>query len=214
MPAKLFAQSRLFLGMVKFLIGLVLSIGFFPATAQISKDCRKLSEQMAGTYSSERQHQNDSSYFDIRLKMVPIWTDRSDACWLYVEQALASKQDKPYRQRVYRVREIAPGQFESAVFTLKSPLRFAGKPEMLQALNPDSLTAREGCAVMLRKTAKKRYEGGTVGTNCVSDLKSAAYATSEVIIERKLLLSWDRGFDASGKQVWGAEKGGYRFVKQ
>jgi CpeT protein len=27
------------------------------------------------------------------------------------------------------------------------------------------------------------------------------------------LLSWDRGWDVNGKQVWGAEKGGYIFVK-
>ena len=27
------------------------------------------------------------------------------------------------------------------------------------------------------------------------------------------LLSWDRGFDAAGKQVWGAEKGPYEFLR-
>jgi hypothetical protein len=29
-----------------------------------------------------------------------------------------------------------------------------------------------------------------------------------------MMLSWDRGYNADGKQVWGAEKGGYRFVKK
>jgi hypothetical protein len=28
-----------------------------------------------------------------------------------------------------------------------------------------------------------------------------------------MILSWDRGFDANGNQVWGAEKGGYIFKK-
>jgi hypothetical protein len=29
-----------------------------------------------------------------------------------------------------------------------------------------------------------------------------------------MMVSWDRGFDKEGKQVWGAQKGGYRFVKK
>jgi hypothetical protein len=28
------------------------------------------------------------------------------------------------------------------------------------------------------------------------------------------IVSWDRGFDASGAQVWGAEKGGYIFLNE
>ena len=27
------------------------------------------------------------------------------------------------------------------------------------------------------------------------------------------VVSWDRGFDAEGNHIWGAEKGGYEFVK-
>jgi hypothetical protein len=44
-------------------------------------------------------------------------------------------------------------------------------------------------------------------------LRGASYATSEVVITDEQLLSWDRGWDANGKQVWGAETGGYIFVK-
>ena len=47
-----------------------------------------------------------------------------------------------------------------------------------------------------------------------SDLQGAAYAVSEAIISPQGLLTWDRGFDAAGKQVWGATKGGYDFVRQ
>jgi len=28
------------------------------------------------------------------------------------------------------------------------------------------------------------------------------------------LISWDQGFDANDKQVWGATKGGYIFIKK
>jgi len=57
------------------------------------------------------------------------------------------------------------------------------------------------------------YEGSTEGNNCESDLRGAKYATSEVKISKDGIISWDRGYDAEGKQVWGAEKGGYIFKR-
>jgi hypothetical protein len=37
-------------------------------------------------------------------------------------------------------------------------------------------------------------------------------ATSEVVVSPGRIESWDRGFDAEGVQVWGAEKGAYVFL--
>ena len=48
---------------------------------------------------------------------------------------------------------------------------------------------------------------------CPSDRKGAAYATSEVTITENELISWDRGYNDKDEQVWGAEKGGYHFLK-
>ena len=49
---------------------------------------------------------------------------------------------------------------------------------------------------------------------CASDLRGAAYATSEVTITPQFVLSWDRGFDNTGKQVWGATEGPYVFLRE
>ena len=54
---------------------------------------------MAGSYSSAAQSQSDSEYKNIVLHMKPIWMDRTDGRWLYVEQAMQEAADKPYRQR-------------------------------------------------------------------------------------------------------------------
>lgn len=56
--------------------------------------------------------------------------------------------------------------------------------------------------------------GATTGDGCGSALRGAAYATSEVVLTPDTLRSWDRGYDKAGKQVWGAVKGPYVFVKQ
>lgn len=177
-----------------------------------------LAQWMAGTYTSEAQASNDpENYFNVRLVMTPIWTERSDGRWLYVEQAMASALDRPYRQRIYQVSREGNG-FESTVYTLPGDaLAYAGAwqdPSRFDRLSPQMLAEREGCEIALKWDASSgSFTGSTLGNNCPSDLRGASYATSEVTITANQLTSWDRGFDASGNQVWGAQLGGYQFVK-
>ncbi|HMS64845.1 MAG TPA: chromophore lyase CpcT/CpeT [Ignavibacteria bacterium] len=181
-----------------------------------NNDLLNLFTQMQGSFSSEEQSKNDSDYFDIRLHMARIWSDRTDGYWLYVEQAVAQAQEKPYRQRVYHVTQKGDGTFESAVFTMNAPLRFAGewkKDNPMENFSVDSLIAREGCTVHLKKTSENVYEGSTQAKDCESDLRGAKYAVSEVKITSEGIVSWDRGYNDKDEQVWGAEKGGYNFIK-
>ena len=199
--------------MKKIILGLVFISAIKTTTAQ-SKDLKQLGNYMAGYYTSEQQHKTDTvNYFDIRLHIIPIWKDKKDGIWFYVEQAVAGSTDKPYRQRVYHVTEKEKGVFESAVFIFSNPLRFTGNTSLFEkTLTPDSLKLREGCAVILHQN-DKTFEGSTEGKGCASERKGASYATANVIIAEKELHSWDRGFNDKGEQVWGATKGGYIFIK-
>jgi hypothetical protein len=174
-----------------------------------------LTEWMTGTFSSEAQAAADTSYFDIRLEMARIWPTRSDAVWLYVEQAVADHRDSPYRQRVYRLSRESGHNFASAIYLIPEPSRFVGawrNPGTFDGLAPDSLSEREGCAVTIWRQDETTFVGKT-DDHCPSELYGAAYATSEVRIEFDKMMSWDRGFDADGEQVWGAIEGGYVFTK-
>jgi glycosidase len=171
---------------------------------------------MTGSFSSEEQAKADTNYFDIRLEMVRIWKARTDGWWLYVEQAVAGSEARPYRQRVYHVTRQQDGSIRSDVFSVSDPLRLAGdwrKPAPLATLTLDSLEARKGCAVILRRASDTAFEGGTVDKECTSDLRGAAYAISEVRVTPDGLVTWDRGYDQNGKQVWGATQGGYVFKR-
>lgn len=169
---------------------------------------------MTGSFSSAEQSAEDDRFLDIRLQMVPIWTERSDGPWLYVEQASALRMDQPYRQRVYRISQTEDGAVVSRVYELTEPLRFAGayqQPEVFDSLSPDSLTERVGCAVTLRGSAPDSFSGSTSDDQCKSSLRGASYATSKVEIYEDRLVTWDRGFDDAGQQVWGSEVGPYIF---
>jgi CpeT/CpcT family (DUF1001) len=176
----------------------------------------ELERYLTGYFTSAAQAAADKDYFNIELRVVPVWLQRSDGPWLYVEQADARTPDKPYRQRVYRL-EARGAQYISHIYTLKGdPLRHAGewkKPTPLAAAAPADLELRDGCAVVMTRTAQATYKGATLERACPSDLRGAKYASSIVEVSNSLLDSWDQGFDANGKQVWGALKGPYKFVK-
>lgn len=194
-----------------------LVIGFFAGNAQSekvkSKDLVKLVKIMAGEFSSEKQSIADTDYYHIKLRMKPMWQDSKDGYWLYVEQAMSSAEQRPYRQRVYHVYKQDDTTIVSKVYELKTPKNYIGSWQDASKLVPltlDSLVDRQGCSIYLHKHGKT-FTGSTPGSDCLSSLRGATYATSEVTVCDDKLISWDRGWDKAGKQMWGAEKGGYVF---
>lgn len=174
----------------------------------------ELLEWMSGSFSSLVQSEAlPADYLDIHLEMTPIWPERTDGPWLYVEQAAANALDRPYRQRVYRL-VATPGELRSDVYELPGdPLRFAGAYRdtfLLDGVGPADLELREGCSIHLVRDHES-YRGSTAGRGCTTSWGDASYATSEVSVTPDTLRSWDRGFNDAGEQVWGAVPGPYVF---
>ena len=168
---------------------------------------------MQGAYSSEAQSVADTSYYNISLRMVPIWKNKGH--YLYVEQAMFKRQDKPYRVRIYKVSKRG-NEYISEIHTLKNEKDWIGKwktPEAFDALKESDIELKPGCEVVLQRDGKNKFTGQTGEKTCPSELRGASYATSKVTVLSDQIISWDQGFDASGKQVWGATKAGYIFVK-
>ncbi|GAB4494447.1 MAG: chromophore lyase CpcT/CpeT [Saprospiraceae bacterium] len=186
--------------------------------AQNDRDLQTLVQWMSGDFSSKAQSLRDSDFYDIRLHIRPIWTSDRSNHWLYVEQAAAATEDKPYRQRIYKVERDAAAKngFKSIVYTLSDPAKWAGAYKNVASFNelkPSDLTLRDGCTVFLERQKDGSFTGATRGDGCESNLRGAKYASSKVVITKNMLRSWDQGFNEKGEQVWGATKGGYEFVK-
>ncbi len=172
---------------------------------------------LCGSFSSETQAQRDGSYYHIALHATQMWTWRDDGPWLYVEQSLAANASQPYRQRVYKLERTPDGRYWSRVFVIPNAMSYAGawkSGSPLSELSPADLEERVGCAITLTwDESTKTFSGGTTGTGCPSELAGAAYATSLVTLAPDRMVTWDRGFDATAQQVWGATEAGYEFVR-
>lgn len=177
-------------------------------------ELKELFGLMQGSFNSDIQSQVDSSYYNISLHMYPIWEDKGN--FLYVEQALTSMQNKPYRQRIYEVKRATDSTFSSAVYNLNVDSLWIGMwktPKAFDSISINDIALKEGCEVILKRIAPNHFMGKTGDDTCVSTMRGASFARSEVEILEDKIMSWDRGFDADGNYVWGAEKGAYIFNK-
>lgn len=178
------------------------------------QELKELFALMQGSFNSEIQAEIDSTYYNISLHMYPIWEDKGN--FLYVEQALSSAQNKPYRQRIYEVKRASDSTFSSAIYKLDADSLWIGKwrnPKSFDSISIKDIALKEGCEVILKRIAPNQFMGKTGDTTCISTMRGASFARSEVEILEDKIISWDRGFDANGNYVWGAEKAGYIFNK-
>jgi CpeT protein len=180
-------------------------------------ELRMLASWMTGSFSSEKQSKTDLSYYHVTLDMVRVWPDRDPGSyWLYIEQAIAGSL--PYRQRVYLLERVDATTVVSKVFAFASTAdeqKAVGawkQQEPLVTMAPKDLVEKTGCGVVMSKKGDI-FSGATEGKTCASSLSGASYATSKVDVSVDALTSWDQGFDAADKQVWGAVTGPYIFDK-
>lgn len=179
------------------------------------KHLQLLTTYMTGSYNSAKQAAVDTNYFDISLEMSRIWEEHDAGIWLYVEQAVTTAKDKPYRQRVYQLQTLDDSTFSSTVYSLPGAARFIGAytdSVGMGNLTPDSLTLLTGCDLRLQFDGKI-FKGKTGDSSCLNNWGEAAYATSKVSVSENQLESWDQGWNKEGEQVWGAENGPYIFDK-
>jgi CpeT/CpcT family (DUF1001) len=172
---------------------------------------------LTGTFETNESAAANGTPEAVRIVIVAVPKSRiaSGALVLYREQAVAPKLDEPSQQRFLRLEEEGDA-VRIRAFDPKDPLIVRGKwrdPSTLALYGVDDMREKPGCAMLLKKSAD-RWEGGTLGTSCVSAIGNAATMTSTLILSRDGFIQWDRGFDEKGRQTWGSTEGGTRLVKK
>ncbi len=185
-------------------------------SAQRTRVLEQVAYAMAGSYSSAEQAKADSSYLELELEIIRIWHKRKDGAWLYGEQAHADNKDLPTAQWMYHLSQVNDSTFTWDMLSIRNAPEFRGayaETGRLLNLSIDSLERQVGCTITLHKRGQL-YVGSTKERECSGTMGNAAYTSTEVVLTNERLVIWDRGWNAGGKQVWGAEVGGYVFLKR
>ena len=187
------------------------------AAPRVDPEVERLAASLTGSFSSHAQATESSDYEDVRLVASRIWTRRSDGPWIYVEQAVSSSLLTPYRQRILRIVRLKDGSFDTLVYALPEAERYIGegaRPDAFASITPKDLAPRVGCEIHVNYRDDGIFIGETGEHSCPSELAGAVRATSEMEIWPGTILSWDRGWNVLGEQVWGPTRGAYRFDRE
>ncbi|MCU0534095.1 MAG: chromophore lyase CpcT/CpeT [Hydrococcus sp. Prado102] len=153
-----------------------------------------------------------------RVQITDSPTQAITSAYLYQEQALMDNLDKPYRQRLLQIKPSADDRtVESKSFKLQNPesaIGLCNKPETQRVIQLSNL-GEFVCSVFLKPT-DKGYFGETPPQGCPANVRGAVKITNTILLHSEGMDTWDRGYDALGNQVWGAEDRSYqyRWVRQ
>lgn len=189
-----------------------------PANAQvpIQQQVKEVVNHLVGAMDTSAQAKANPEAPNVRITTCKVQVtaeQNPNAVYLYQEQALTKQLSKPYRQRFLK---IAPTKdnllVESAAFKPSSPKNWIGlcdKPETQRVVQRREF-GESNCSVFLRPTGKN-YTGETAPGGCPSNFRGATRITNTIILHQTGMDTRDRGFDATGKQVWGAKEQPYQF---
>ena len=187
--------------------------------APAAPDWVQLADWMTGWFSSARQAADDPEHpYPIRMVGARIWTERDNGAWLYMEQALEESPSEPYRQWIYRIADDA-GMIRIDVYTFKEDPRGFAQPwergmSVFNRLGLEDVTRRSGCSIYVTRSVDGRFVGGTDEGTCLTSLNGASYVTSEMSVSATRVTMWDRGYNESGRQVYGPVRGPLVFMMQ
>lgn len=138
--------------------------------------------------------------------------DDSNSVFLYQEQGIVGRLDKPYRQRFLEI--TTSEEADNLVYS------HSYKPSNLEQwtnfCNSETRTASQTqlgeliCTVTL-KPFLSVYAGKTQSGGCPAQVRGAVKITNQIVLHQDGMDTWDRGFDEWGNQVWGAKDRAYQF---
>ncbi|MEC4984489.1 MAG: chromophore lyase CpcT/CpeT [Oscillatoria sp. PMC 1068.18] len=149
---------------------------------------------------------------NVRMTTCEVQVSGSETVYLYQEQAIADNLSHPYRQRFL---QILPNQdkVESRAYKPIDAAKWIGlcdRPPTQRTLDPSDLSNEAVCSVFLMPIANI-YLGATQPGGCPANIRGAVTITNTIVLHNEGMDTWDRGFDAAGNQVWGAENEAYQF---
>jgi hypothetical protein len=199
----------------------------------LSPQLQALGKYLAGEFDNQSQALEQPAWFvHLRLWMRPVPIFTEDSITLYAEQASVVNINQPYRPRILRLRDRETAalradrdrenlEIEYYMFEDITSVAGAGRDRtLLQQITPEQIKFLPDCTLKVRaeSTTADNYRFTTTPvteTPCNYNYQGNNY---QVFLGLEAtpqeLLTYDKGIDpATGKGIWGALLGAYRFTK-
>ncbi|MBP0019951.1 MAG: chromophore lyase CpcT/CpeT [Cyanobacteria bacterium SBLK] len=149
----------------------------------------------------------------VRMTTCRVKMQGETSIFLYQEQALTYSLEHPYRQRFLN---ILSDRTETRIFSrsfkpleLEKWVGFCHRPIEERVIQRSDMGVGF-CSVFI-VLVEDTYVGKTPEEGCPTHYRGATRMTNTIILHADGMDTWDRGFNAEGDRIWGAEDEPYRF---
>ncbi|WP_016953269.1 chromophore lyase CpcT/CpeT [Anabaena sp. PCC 7108] len=182
-----------------------------------------LGQYLAGEFDNHEQAMAEPVwYVHLRLWQRPVNLFPEDSITLFAEQANTLNLDKPYRQRIMRLRQESEC-IQVQYYMPKDPTSLQGagsNPALLNHLTSEQLDLLPGCILSVNQETLESNLYRFTASAPPGSICSFTYLGNRIQVSlgfeatETKFLSYDKGIDSeTGKATWGATVGPYRYRK-
>ncbi|WP_232784129.1 chromophore lyase CpcT/CpeT [Moritella sp. Urea-trap-13] len=152
---------------------------------------------------------------NIGLQILPIWQERIDGEWLYIESNIIDSANKPFRQRILQLVATPNGLIRLYSYTIPRASDFAGAyyfPQVLASLTQSQLSISGNCELLIELKVTSTFVGETDANSCFTN-SGAALLTTFFAVSEVNISFLDGGYDKFGNLVPGRLEVPVTFLK-
>ncbi|QUM82697.1 chromophore lyase CpcT/CpeT [Moritella sp. 5] len=191
---------------LRFIVVLMCLFSSFAYSAVFKSEHTALLKQwLSGMYRST----NDviqGRVINIDLNISPIWQDRIDGEWLYMESRITHSSNKPFRQRIIQLVATPNGLIRLYSYSIPRASDFAGAyytPQLLTSLTQSQLSISNNCELLIELKVTYTFVGETDPDSCITHRTNTPLMTTFFAVSEVNISFLDGGYDKSGKLVPG-----------
>ncbi|EDM68285.1 MAG: chromophore lyase CpcT/CpeT [Moritella sp.] len=142
---------------------------------------------------------------NIGLQVLPIWQDRLDGEWLYVEGRIIGSSRKPFRQRILQLVATPNGLIRLYSYSIPRASDFSGAyyaPQVLASLTQSQLSISNNCELLIELKVTNTFVGETDTDSCMMKT-GIPFMTSFFAVSAVNISFLDGGYDQFGQLVSG-----------
>jgi len=136
---------------------------------------------------------------NIDLQVFPIWQDRIDGEWLYMESSVVDSP-KPFRQRILQLVATPNGLIRLYIYSIPRASDFAGayySPQVLTSLTQSQLSISNNCELLMELKVTNTFVGETDVDSCLIK-NDKSFMTKFFGVSETNMSFLDSGYDKLG----------------
>ena len=188
----------------RFITLLLILVSSYAQAALFKSDNTKLLQTWLSGVHHSGYNQINGKDISISLQVLPIWRDRIDGEWLYMESSVVDSRGKPFWQRVLQLVESVNGAIRLYSYSIPRASDFTGSyydPRILASLAPSQLSLTSGCDIVLALNATRTFVGETDPNSCRNRSQSTPPAANFFAISEFNISFVDNSYDRFGNLV-------------